>query len=71
MKEVTHCPDCQHDEGRPREAPISVTRWTAGGTETTLRCPHCGWQVTRPDPTGVSATPPHGQPGRDEHRREA
>jgi hypothetical protein len=59
------CADCHDEEGRPRDAPISVTRWTAMGTETTLRCPHCGWQVTRPDPT-TSVITPAGPPAGDQ-----
>ncbi len=40
------CPRCHDAEGRPREIPVTVTRWTSAGSVTTLRCPLCGWEGT-------------------------
>lgn len=59
------CPSCHDDEGRPREIPITVTRWTPTGTETTLRCPSCGWQGTRLEPGLVAGDADGEHPGRD------
>lgn len=56
---MANCQVCQDDDGRAREVPISVTRWTATGTETTLRCPLCGWEDTQPDASAL----PHPAPG--------
>jgi hypothetical protein len=45
---ATTCPRCE-SAGRLQEIAVMLTRWTASGTQTTLRCPRCGFQDTRPD----------------------
>jgi hypothetical protein len=57
---MPNCQVCQDDDGRAREVPISVTRWTATGTETTLRCPLCGRQDTRSDAPAPHHPAPDG-----------
>jgi hypothetical protein len=68
------CPRCSDDDGRPREIPISVTRWTHTGIETVLRCPHCGWHDVYVDSgsmTTASAVERPDPPTREEGTYEA
>jgi hypothetical protein len=65
------CPRCHDEEGRPREIPITVTRWTSTGTETTLRCPLCGWHDIQVE-SGLMTTASRVEgPEPVERRREA
>jgi hypothetical protein len=65
------CPCCRDDEGRPREIPVSVTRWTSTGTETTLRCPLCGWHDTQIESGLMTTASPAERPEPEEGKWEA
>ena len=60
------CPGCRDDHGSPREASVTLTRWTRIGTETTVRCPVCGWETSyrEPEAPAPDRSPEPGDPPR-------
>ena len=65
------CPQCtQH--GKPVEAAVEISRWTATGAETRDRCPRCGWEKVRGHLTDeLTASPDKPARGPDDDRAPA